>query len=272
MKDFCGIKIYKSLVAFFKHFIYGHFICPESILHNPKRISRGVSIFNSEIGRNSIISRDSLITFSKISKNVSLGVCSRVSSSVIHEWVSLQDYVAIYKSNVSSYSYIARNSLISNTSIGVFCSFAPNIVCGAGMHPTNFISTSPIFYSNKKQCGISFIDKSQFEELPPVVVSADVFVGANSVILNGVKLGVGCVIAAGSVVNCDVEPYAIVGGIPAKIIKMRFNEYQINKLLNSKWWEKDVKQLVKNIDIFSSPIDLDFDLKMDILMYDSKNA
>jgi acetyltransferase-like isoleucine patch superfamily enzyme len=121
------------------------------------------------------------------------------------------------------------------------------------MHPTNFISTSPVFYSTKKQCGFSFVIEDKYDEMPPVFIGADCFIGANSVILNGLSLGIGCVVASGSVVTKDVPPYAIVAGSPARIVKMRFPYHIIDNLLKSEWWTNEPNELLKNPNVFSSP-------------------
>lgn len=140
-------------------------------------------------------------------------------------------------------SYIAVNSIISSTEIGRFCSIGPNLVCGYGIHPTNGISTSPAFYSNIKQNGMSFVAENKIQERKLIKIGNDVFIGMNVSILDGVTIGDGAVIAAGAVVNKDVEPYSIVGGVPAKHIKYRFGKEQIESLLKIQWWNWDDEKL-----------------------------
>lgn len=88
---------------------------------------------------------------------------------------------------------------------------------------------------------------------PPIVIGNDVWIGANVVILPGVKIGDGAVLAAGAVVTKDVEPYAIVGGVPAKIIKYRYNKQIINSLLQIKWWDWSIEKIEENIEFFYQP-------------------
>lgn len=130
----------------------------------------------------------------------------------------------IRKCTIGNHTYIARNSLIHLTNIGNFCSIGPNFVCGYGIHPLNGISTSPEFYSTMKQTGHTFSMIDKIQELKPIVIGNDVFIGMNVSVLDGVTIGDGAVVAAGAVVTADVPPYAIVGGVPAKIIKYRFDE------------------------------------------------
>lgn len=147
-----------------------------------------------------------------------------------------QPYTAI-DLKVGKGTYIAMNSFISMTEIGKFCSIGPNFLCGFGIHPTNTLSTSPAFYSTMKQNGMTFSSTNKIEERKPIKIGNDVFIGMNVSILDGVTIGDGAVVAAGAVVNKDVEPYSIVGGVPAKHIKYRFSKEQIEALLKIQWWD-----------------------------------
>jgi len=148
-----------------------------------------------------------------------------------------------FKVTIGDYSYISLNSNITNTEIGKFCSIGPNFCCGLGIHPTNGISTSPMFYSTAKQNGISLVFENKIQESKKTMIGNDVFIGANVIVIDGVTIGDGAVIGAGAVVTKDVPPYAIVAGVPAKIIKYRFTEIQISKLLNIQWWNFEENEL-----------------------------
>lgn len=86
-----------------------------------------------------------------------------------------------------------------------------------------------------------------------VRIGNDVWIGANAVILPGVTVGDGAVIAAGAVVTKDVKPYSIVGGVPAKLIKYRFEPWQIELLLKLKWWDWPLEKIKENITLFQNP-------------------
>lgn len=149
---------------------------------------------------------------------------------------------------LDDYSYIARNSNATNVQIGKFCSIGPNFCCGLGLHPTNGISTAPMFYSKAKQNGLTLVNDVVYEEQKQTTIGNDVFIGANVTIIDGVTIGDGAVIGAGAVVVKDIPPYAVAGGVPAKVIKYRFDQDIIEKLLKLKWWDWSDEDLQKVAD------------------------
>lgn len=144
---------------------------------------------------------------------------------------------------IGDYSYVAKNSSISHCTIGKFCSIGPNFCCGLGIHPTNGISTAPMFYSTAKQNGTTLCEENKFKEAKQTVVGNDVFIGANVTVLDGVEIADGAVIGAGAVVTKDIPPYAVAVGVPAKVVKYRFDEQTINALLEKQWWNGDGSEL-----------------------------
>lgn len=146
---------------------------------------------------------------------------------------------------LGSYSYIAKNCSISHCSIGKFCSIGPNFCCGLGIHPTHGISTAPMFYSTAKQNGTTLCDESKMKETKQTIIGNDVFIGANVTVLDGVRISDGAVVGAGAVVVEDIPPYAIVVGVPAKVVKYRFDEQTIKALLDKQWWNGSEEELKK---------------------------
>lgn len=136
-------------------------------------------------------------------------------------------------------TYIATNAYISHTNIGKFCSIGPNFLCGYGFHPTDGISSSPVFYSTRKQAGFTLSKSDKCEERKKITIGNDVFIGMNVTILDGITIGDGAVIGAGAVVTKNIPPYAVAVGCPIEIKKYRFSKEIIDSLIESKWWDQD---------------------------------
>ena len=159
------------------------------------------------------------------------------------EAVKLYAPYKIRESSIGSYTYVAFNSQIRNVEIGKFCSIGPHFFAGWGIHPTEGISTSPCFYSTKKQNGITFSKTDKIVERQPIKIGNDVFIGANVTVLDGVTVGNGAIIGAGAVVAKDIPPYAIAIGNPLKIVRFRFADNVIEKLQNIAWWNFSKEKL-----------------------------
>lgn len=142
---------------------------------------------------------------------------------------------------IDDYTYVSLNARISYAHIGKYCSIGPNFICGWGIHPLIGISTSPMFYSTKKQNGYTVCDEDKVAERKHIEIGNDVFIGANVTVLDGVTIEDGAIIGAGTVVNKSVPAYSIVAGSPMRIIRYRFNPDVIKKMKEVKWWENGEK-------------------------------
>ncbi len=160
--------------------------------------------------------------------------------------------VKLHQVEIGNYSYIADNSIIHNCKIGKYTSIGPNVIIGFGEHPTKYLSTSPIFYSKEVGYKNNFYSSNNFSGKELVKIGNDVWIGASVYIKNGIEIGDGAIIGAGATVIKDVPPYAIVVGIPAKIIKYRFDDIDVKKLLIIKWWTWDEQKVNDNKFFFTS--------------------
>ena len=186
-----------------------------------------------------------------------LKILSYRKNSSIAKTVKIYPFSIVTNTVVKDYSYISYNCTINNCEIGKFCSIAKGVKIGLGKHPITFISTSPIFYSPVNPLKKIISKELKFKDSEAVTIGNDVWIGANVTVLDGVKIGNGAIIGANSVVTKDVLPFMIVGGVPAREIKMRFSEIIINAIKLSQWWDMPInffeQEEVGNI--FSKEID-----------------
>ena len=175
---------------------------------------------------------------------------SILNKTKVGDYVKLYPYAKLNHSEVGSYTYIGANTVVSRTKIGKFCSIGPNCLIGPGKHPTHYVATSPAFYSRKARLCVTFSNSEYFEEFSQINIGNDVWIGEGVLIMGGVEIGDGAIIAAKSVVTKDVPSYAICGGIPAKLIRYRFSQEIIQILLSVKWWNKDESWLRHNFKSF----------------------
>ena len=149
-------------------------------------------------------------------------------------------------------SYICNDcSIIGN--IGRFSSIAAEVKNAQGVHPitTPYATTSPMFFSLKKQSGITFAKEQLFDEMKaPISIGNDCWIGQRAFFVGGLTIGDGAVVLAGAVVTKDVPPYAIVGGVPAKILRYRYDDETIKFLLDTKWWNMPIAWLKENNELF----------------------
>jgi len=174
-------------------------------------------------------------------------------NSKVGKYTVLFDNVKIINSIIGDYSFIQKNTIVLNSTIGKFCSIADNVHIGLGQHPLDKVSTHPAFYSISQPIPKTFATKDTYKPYKPISIGNDVWIGSNVIIMDNVIIGDGAVIAAGAVVTKNVDNYSIVGGVPARHIKHRFEKDIIKKLEIIKWWDKDESWLQKNSSYFDDP-------------------
>ncbi len=147
------------------------------------------------------------------------------------------------KFNIGEYTYGAPtiHEFGEQLTIGRYCSIGPGVqIFLGGNHDTAMVSTYPFSVKFKNKFGHL---KGHPSSKGPIIIGNDVWIGAGAIIVSGVKIGDGAVVAAGSIVVKDIPPYAIAAGNPCAVKRYRFNDDSIKSLLESKWWEKDIDEL-----------------------------
>jgi acetyltransferase-like isoleucine patch superfamily enzyme len=182
-------------------------------------------------------------------KKLRIGLYSSIKGSTIGNYVFINEKVSVKNSSVSDHTYINSNSSVYCARIGKFSSIAAKVTIGLSTHPSNLVSTHPAFYSNN-QLFKTYSDKVYFKENQEIIIGNDVWIGEGALILGGVNIGDGAIVAARSVVTKNVEPFEIVGGVPAKTIRFRFEPEIRLKIQKSEWWNNDEEWFVENFKIF----------------------
>jgi acetyltransferase-like isoleucine patch superfamily enzyme len=167
---------------------------------------------------------------------------------------TLYDGVVLDTVALGDFSYVSRGARLFNATVGRFCCIGPEALIGLGEHPTRqFVSSHPAFYSTRAQAQLTFVATQKFEEFRPVVIGNDVWIGARAIVLDGATVGDGAIVAAGAVVSGEVPPYAIVSGVPAKVVRYRFDAATLEAIRASRWWDLDLGVLRANADAFADP-------------------
>ncbi|MBO0125233.1 CatB-related O-acetyltransferase [Agrobacterium sp. OT33] len=154
------------------------------------------------------------------------------------------------RNSIGAFSYANVETIIYNTNIGRFCSIAHKVMIAPNDHPVDWLSTHTFVFNDRGTLGWSsdymdIMSNERFEFNDQMTnIGNDVWIGYGAFIRRGVTIGDGAIIAAHSTVVKDVEPYSIVGGTPAKVIKMRFSDEIIERLKALKWWDYKLEKKI----------------------------
>ena len=188
--------------------------------------------------------------------------CRFYPGAVVNDTSTLGMYNVLFRnallldSSIGDHTFIQKNSIVNHATIGKFCSIAQGVTIGLGQHPTDHVSSHPAFYSSSQPVARTFSRSDVFSPFRQTIMGHDVWIGQNALINDGIIIGTGAIVAAGAVVTKDVPEYAIVGGVPAKVIKYRFDELVRARLLKSEWWNMPDEWLQEHSALFSDPLRL----------------
>ncbi|MCI8402375.1 MAG: CatB-related O-acetyltransferase [Lachnospiraceae bacterium] len=175
---------------------------------------------------------------------------SKVSLFAVLQEASVDKKAAIhsgtrfYRSSIGRYSYVARGCFVADTDIGAFTSIAGKCEIGGTGHPLNWVSTSPTFHKWENVFGRNFA-RHEFEIFHKTRIGNDVWIGTGALIKAGVTIADGAVVGMGAVVTKDIGPYEIWGGNPARLIRKRFDDDTIERLLRLRWWTMTEEEIEK---------------------------
>lgn len=139
---------------------------------------------------------------------------------------------------VGKYTYIGNFTDANYVTIGNFCSIGDRCIIGGGSHTLDWVSTSPVFHKGRNCMNVNFTEK-EYMPYENTIIGNDVWIATGVFIKGGLKISDGAVIGMGSVVTKNIGPYEVWAGNPARLIKKRFDDETIKKLLESNWWDMD---------------------------------
>ena len=180
----------------------------------------------------------------------------RLDKKTILEGHNKIGQVNISSTKVGFGSYLL-SGMASNGEIGRFTSIGSNFQIIDATHPIEYVSTFPGFYKTENKdifCVESNIEINEHKKVGGVksfIIGNDVWIGNNVTVLGGVTISDGAIVGANALVTKDVPPYAIVGGVPAKIIRYRFDQNTINQLISIKWWNWDLEKIKHESQFFN---------------------
>ncbi len=208
----------------------GNNLDPTAVLYNQ------TTVINSSIGRKSTV-----------------GDFSKVENCVLGDYVRIDRNNYVWESTIGNHCNTGKNTTIIKVQMGNFVTISWNISIGGANHDYSRMTVHNFVYNDfdelKPKNGIGY---DRFTD--QLTIGNDVWIAANTVITRGVTIGNGAVIGAGAVVTKDVPEYAVVAGVPAKVIKYRFDEKEIALLNQIQWWNWDDQKIRDNYDLLSSKV------------------
>ena len=180
---------------------------------------------------------------------------SAIWNSQIHKTSKINYGCNIINVTMDRYSYCGNDCQIISCDIGAFCSISDHVCIGGAEHPMNWVSMSPVFTKSKNSGPSKRFAEFKAEPTKRTTIGSDVWIGHGVTIKQGVTIGHGAVVGSNALVTKNVPPYAIVGGVPARIIRYRFCDEMITMLLETKWWEAPDEKILQYSPHITNPQD-----------------
>ncbi len=186
---------------------------------------------------------ETVIALSVRLREAKIGRCCEVLRDSVVEYTEMGDF-----------SYLGEDCTVANAQIGRFCAIAARVRIGAPNHPMDRPSLHRFTYCPEYYSAAASRDQAFFRDRRDdrVIIGNDVWIGHAVIVLPGVHVGDGAVLAAGAVVSRDVAPYTVVGGVPARQIKERFSREVAAKLADIAWWDWPFETILQRLPDFQS--------------------
>ncbi len=217
-------------------------------------VSHDASVADSRLLSGSCVYRRAMVTASVIGDYSTVGDDSVVQRCRMGDRVSINRRNYIHDSEFDGMTYTGRNVTVHCARIGKCVSIASNVEIGAAGHDMSHVSLMPAMmfeYAKTGRYSASYDADLKIK----TEVGGDVWIGSGAIILGGVRIGDGAVIGAGAVVTHDVEPFSVVAGVPARVLRYRFPPELAERLRDVAWWTWDTRDIARHSDALSADLD-----------------
>ncbi len=205
---------------------------------------------NNHMDKTIKIYKDVNVENTKLGKHVSIGDNSRIVNCNLGEHVRVDRRNYFQNTSIGKHTYTGCDTRIYNATLGKFCSISWHVTIGGGEHKIDRITTHDFLYNPNSNFNIFKTEDWHNRYEKKVEIGNDVWIGAGSVILRGVMIGDGAVVGANSVITKDIPPYAVVAGNPGRIIKFRFSDDIIDRIIKLNWWDLDDSVIINELESF----------------------